>query len=96
MLLYSSQQGSVIGSSQPKYRKSPSRRGKSRWEPIPEEKLAEKLASVSYDPVKDASWDRLRERERTVSWFFFFFLKVLVLCDNIFGGICFGWLHECF
>ncbi|KAJ8627229.1 hypothetical protein MRB53_020536 [Persea americana] len=56
------QQSTVIGSSQPKYKKSPSRRGKSRWEPIAEEKLAEKIASVSQHPVKDASWDRLRER----------------------------------
>lgn len=72
VLLCSNQKSTVIGSSQPKYKKSPSRRGKSRWEPIAE-KLAEKIASVSQDPVKDASWDRLREREKIVSFFIFLF-----------------------
>lgn len=73
VLLCSNQQSTVIGSSQPKYKKSPSRRGKSRWEPIAEEKLAEKIASVSQHPVKDASWDRLRERGKIVSFLLSYF-----------------------
>lgn len=59
--------GPVIGSSLPKYKRSPGRRAKSRWEPIPEEKLAEKTESVNLDHLKDINWDRFRERERTVS-----------------------------
>ncbi|KAG8645159.1 SAC3 family protein A isoform X2 [Manihot esculenta] len=42
----------------PKYIKSPSKRSKSRWEPLPEEKLVEKPVSVSNDNVKFGSWDR--------------------------------------
>ncbi|XP_077232929.1 SAC3/GANP/Nin1/mts3/eIF-3 p25 family isoform X2 [Tasmannia lanceolata] len=57
-------QKSIIASSLPKYKRSPSRRTKSRWEPISDEKLVEKLASVNTDPVKDVSWDPLKERDR--------------------------------
>ncbi|XP_042511415.1 SAC3 family protein A-like isoform X2 [Macadamia integrifolia] len=47
-------QSSGAVSSLPKY-KSPSRRTKSRWEPISEEKLVEKLASVNHVFVKESS-----------------------------------------
>ncbi|KAG9453732.1 hypothetical protein H6P81_006636 [Aristolochia fimbriata] len=49
-----------------KYKKSPTRRTKSRWEPLPEDKLVEKLASVNYDPIKDVTWDHSKERDRAV------------------------------
>ncbi|XP_068637776.1 SAC3 family protein A-like isoform X2 [Aristolochia californica] len=57
---------SPILSSLSKYKKSPSKRTKSRWEPLPEDKLVEKLASVNYDPIKDVCWDYSKERERVV------------------------------
>ncbi|XP_058098979.1 SAC3 family protein A isoform X4 [Magnolia sinica] len=60
-------QSSATVSSLPKYRRSPSRRTKSRWEPIPEDKLAEKIASVNHASVKDARWDRPKEREKVAS-----------------------------
>ncbi|XP_043693066.1 SAC3 family protein A-like isoform X2 [Telopea speciosissima] len=46
---------SGVVSSLPKYKRSPSRRTKSRWEPISEEKLVEKLASVNHVSVKEFS-----------------------------------------
>ncbi|XP_012073414.1 SAC3 family protein A isoform X2 [Jatropha curcas] len=42
----------------PKYKRSPSKRSKSRWEPLPEEKLVEKPISITIDSVKHAGWDR--------------------------------------
>ncbi|XP_068669228.1 SAC3 family protein A-like isoform X2 [Aristolochia californica] len=57
---------SPILSSLSKYKKSPTRRTKSRWEPLPEDKLIEKLASVNYDPIKDVSWVHSKEKERVV------------------------------
>ncbi|KAF9590885.1 hypothetical protein IFM89_000141 [Coptis chinensis] len=63
----SSLQNPSILSSATKYKRSPSRRTKSRWEPMPEEKLVEKLAAVNQLPVKDVSWNHVKEREKTVS-----------------------------
>ncbi|OVA09971.1 SAC3/GANP/Nin1/mts3/eIF-3 p25 [Macleaya cordata] len=60
-------QSSTAVSSLSKYKRSPSRRPKSRWEPIPEEKLVEKLASVNHVSVKDASWDHAKEKDKMVS-----------------------------
>ncbi|KAK1256883.1 hypothetical protein QJS04_geneDACA024123 [Acorus gramineus] len=48
-----------------KYKRSPSRRTKSRWEPIPDEKLVENASSAG--PVKDAFWNRFKQTEKTVS-----------------------------
>ncbi|XP_068661896.1 uncharacterized protein [Aristolochia californica] len=48
-------------------KKFPSKRTKSRWEPLPEDKLVKKLASVNYDPIKDVCWDHSIERERVVN-----------------------------
>ncbi|XP_038679907.1 SAC3 family protein A-like isoform X1 [Tripterygium wilfordii] len=45
-------------SSLPKFKRSPSRRSKSRWEPLPEEKSIDKPVSVSNDTVKYGGWDR--------------------------------------
>ncbi|KAF2318642.1 hypothetical protein GH714_009510 [Hevea brasiliensis] len=53
-----SSQSSTPVASLPKYRRSPSKRSKSRWEPLPEEKLVEKPASVSNDNVKFGGWER--------------------------------------
>ncbi|KAK7270111.1 hypothetical protein RIF29_23019 [Crotalaria pallida] len=39
----------------PKYKRSP-RRSKSRWEPLPEERPADKSASISNDTVKYSGW----------------------------------------
>ncbi|KAL5800137.1 hypothetical protein ACOSQ4_033021 [Xanthoceras sorbifolium] len=50
-------------SSLPKYRRSPSRRTKSRWEPLPEEKST-KLASASNDTVKFSGWMHSNEKDR--------------------------------
>ncbi|XP_043814526.1 SAC3 family protein A isoform X2 [Manihot esculenta] len=50
-------QSSTPVASLPKYR-SPSKRSKSRWEPLPEEKLVETPVSVSNNSVKFGGWDR--------------------------------------
>ncbi|KAJ8765863.1 hypothetical protein K2173_020379 [Erythroxylum novogranatense] len=41
----------------PKYDKSPSRRSKSRWEPLPEDKLVDKSISVGSNTIK-YGWDK--------------------------------------
>ncbi|TXG49644.1 hypothetical protein EZV62_025519 [Acer yangbiense] len=51
-------------SSLPKYKRSPSRRTKSRWEPLPEEKLTDKLASASNNTVKFSGWMHSNEKDR--------------------------------
>ncbi|XP_058006802.1 SAC3 family protein A [Hevea brasiliensis] len=51
-----SSQSSIPVLSLMKY-KSPSKRSKSRWEPLPEEKLVEKTVTVSNDDVKYGGWD---------------------------------------
>uniref|UniRef100_A0A6N2NCM0 PCI domain-containing protein n=1 Tax=Salix viminalis TaxID=40686 RepID=A0A6N2NCM0_SALVM len=53
----SSQYSSPV-SSLPKYKRSPSRRSKSRWEPLPEEKSIDKSVSISNDIVKYGGWAR--------------------------------------
>ncbi|KAL2526125.1 SAC3/GANP/Nin1/mts3/eIF-3 p25 family [Abeliophyllum distichum] len=45
-------------SSPPKNKRSPSRRAKSRWEPIPEEKVVDKSANLSYGTVKYGGWNK--------------------------------------
>ncbi|KAL3838110.1 hypothetical protein ACJIZ3_022701 [Penstemon smallii] len=42
----------------PKNRRSPGRRGKSRWEPIPHEKLIEKSANFTNDTAKYGGWNK--------------------------------------
>ncbi|KAL5986080.1 hypothetical protein ACLOJK_028070 [Asimina triloba] len=54
-------QSSSIVTSLPNYKRSPSKRAKSRWEPIPEDKLAEKLAPVNHDSVNEFRWDHSKE-----------------------------------
>ncbi|XP_072966382.1 SAC3 family protein A-like isoform X2 [Typha angustifolia] len=48
----------------PKFKRSPSRRLKSRWEPVAEEKLVEKPELVTNDSARDLSWGRLPATER--------------------------------
>ncbi|CAN6455392.1 unnamed protein product [Victoria cruziana] len=43
-------------------KRSPTRRSKSRWEPLPEEKLVEKLAQANHDQMKSI-WNGFKERE---------------------------------
>uniref|UniRef100_A0A3N7FIP4 PCI domain-containing protein n=1 Tax=Populus trichocarpa TaxID=3694 RepID=A0A3N7FIP4_POPTR len=45
-------------SSLPRYKRSPGRRSKSRWEPLPEEKSVDKPVSISNDIVKYDGWER--------------------------------------
>ncbi|XWS66091.1 hypothetical protein CRYUN_Cryun05aG0170600 [Craigia yunnanensis] len=47
----------------PKY-KSPTRRSKSRWEPLPEEKSVDKLGSDNNYAAKYSSWVRVNEKDR--------------------------------
>ncbi|GMH13338.1 hypothetical protein Nepgr_015179 [Nepenthes gracilis] len=48
--------GAAPAFSLPKLKRSPSRRSKSRWEPLPEEKSTNKPASSSQDSVKYGGW----------------------------------------
>ncbi|XVF23755.1 hypothetical protein REPUB_Repub13aG0066300 [Reevesia pubescens] len=48
----------------PKYKKSPTRRSKSRWEPLPEEKSVDKLGSVNNYAAKYSSWFHVNEKDR--------------------------------
>lgn len=52
--------------------KSPSRRAKSRWEPIPEEKVVDKPANVSYGHIKYGTWNAKQVLINSLSWHFFF------------------------
>ncbi|CAK9155090.1 unnamed protein product [Ilex paraguariensis] len=54
-------------SSLPKNKRSPSRRSKSRWEPVPEEKPVDKTASVSQAAVNYGSWTHFNERDKQFS-----------------------------
>ncbi|CAN6565691.1 unnamed protein product [Malus baccata var. baccata] len=54
---------SNLVSSLPKYKRSPNRRSKSRWEPLPEEKPVEKPASVNNDSLK-FSWMNVNDKQR--------------------------------
>ncbi|XP_020248458.1 SAC3 family protein A isoform X2 [Asparagus officinalis] len=56
-------QNSFTASSLSKFTRSPKRRTKSRWEPVDDEKMVEKLASANYDLTKGAgkgvhNWNR--------------------------------------
>ncbi|XP_022744381.1 SAC3 family protein A-like isoform X2 [Durio zibethinus] len=48
----------------PKYKKSPTRRSKSRWEPLLEEKSVDKLGSVNNYAAKYSSWVHVNEKDR--------------------------------
>ncbi|XWS07862.1 hypothetical protein CRYUN_Cryun41cG0029300 [Craigia yunnanensis] len=48
----------------PKYNKSPTRRSKSRWEPLPEEKPVDKLGTVNNYAAKYSSWVHINEKDR--------------------------------
>lgn len=50
-----------------KNKRSPSRRTKSRWEPLPEEKPIDKLASSTNEIVKFSGWIHANEKDRKVS-----------------------------
>lgn len=50
----------------PKYKRSPNRRTKSRWEPLPEEKSVDRLASANNDAVKYSGWIHSNEKDRKV------------------------------
>lgn len=56
MVLCSNIQFPVPSSVAPKS-KSPSRRAKSRWEPIQEEKVVDKSANISYGTMKFGTWN---------------------------------------
>ncbi|KAM7266006.1 hypothetical protein ACFE04_003689 [Oxalis oulophora] len=62
--LYRVPQDLNLGSSLPKFRKSPSRRTKSRWEPLPEEKPVNKLHSGHIDSVKFGGWHQASPKEK--------------------------------
>ncbi|KAF3972591.1 hypothetical protein CMV_003914 [Castanea mollissima] len=57
-------QSSTPGLSLPKYKRSPSRRSKSRWEPLPEEKFVDKSASVVNDTMKYGGWINANDKDR--------------------------------
>ncbi|KAL5569181.1 hypothetical protein UlMin_025756 [Ulmus minor] len=61
---HNSLQGLTPVSSLAKLKRSPSKRSKSRWEPLLEEKPADKLASLNNDTSKYASWVHVNDRER--------------------------------
>lgn len=58
--------------------KSPSRRAKSRWEPISEEKVADRTANMSFGTPKYGAWNSKQVLMRNLSWQSFF----VVLCFN--------------
>ena len=64
--------GSSPASLLPKFKRSPSRRSKSRWEPLPEEKPVDKPAYVNNGAVKYAGWAHANERDRKVYLLYFF------------------------
>lgn len=51
-------------SSLPKPRRSPNRRFKSRWEPVPEEKLVEKPTPVIHETIKFGGWLQSNVKDR--------------------------------
>lgn len=57
---------STAVSSLPKYKRSISIRSISRWEPISEDKLVEKLSSVTHISEKSATWNHAKKRTK---WF---------------------------
>ncbi|KAF5467208.1 hypothetical protein F2P56_017057 [Juglans regia] len=57
-------QCSTPGLALPEYKRSPSRRSKSRWEPLLEEKPLDKSASTVNNTVKYGGWMNAKERNR--------------------------------
>ncbi|XP_021910240.1 SAC3 family protein A isoform X2 [Carica papaya] len=57
-------QSSTPVSALSKFKKSPSRRSKSRWEPLPEEKSIDKLPPVGSNTAKFSGWLHLNEKDR--------------------------------
>ena len=64
--LCSSLEFSTPISSLSKSKRSPSRRSKSRWEPVPETKPVDKPASVTLDYAKYGGWLKFSERDKKV------------------------------
>ncbi|GAV77256.1 SAC3_GANP domain-containing protein [Cephalotus follicularis] len=56
-------QSPALVTSLPKYKRSPSRRSKSRWEPLPEEKSVDKVASGINDTVRFGGWLHVDEND---------------------------------
>ncbi|KAL8162210.1 hypothetical protein V2J09_013699, partial [Rumex salicifolius] len=48
----------------PNLKRSPNRRTKSRWEPMPEEKLADNTTSTSHNSMKFAGWTHFNGRDK--------------------------------
>ncbi|XAR56128.1 hypothetical protein NMG60_11036477 [Bertholletia excelsa] len=57
-------QSSTSNSLLTKNKRSPSRRSKSRWEPMLEEKPVDKLPSITLDTVKFGGWPHISENEK--------------------------------
>ncbi|XP_044509231.1 SAC3 family protein A-like isoform X2 [Mangifera indica] len=64
MLHKDGMQSSTSVSALPKYKRSPSRRTKSRWEPLPDENSVSKLASLCNDTVKFSGWTNSNEKDK--------------------------------
>ncbi|KAI4351370.1 hypothetical protein L6164_005742 [Bauhinia variegata] len=58
-----SSQCSTHDSSLPKYKRSPSRRARSRWEPLPDEKPVDKPVLTSDDTMKSSGWVQNEDRK---------------------------------
>lgn len=68
-MLFSRLNSSNLVSSLAKYKRSPSRRSKSRWEPLPEEKSEKSLerpASFNSGSLNYAGWGHVNDKERKV------------------------------
>ncbi|KAK6933350.1 hypothetical protein RJ641_036244, partial [Dillenia turbinata] len=63
----SSSQCPTPASALPKFKRSPSRRSKSRWEPISEEKSVEKAPSLNLDTVKSGGWLQFNDKNKKFS-----------------------------
>lgn len=59
-------QGTTPISILPKFKRSPNRRSKSRWEPLPDEKPIEKPAYANNNALKYAGWMHANEKDRKV------------------------------
>lgn len=72
IMLCRSLQGMAPISILPNFKRSPSRRSKSRWEPLPVEKPIDKPAYVNNNAVKYAGWMHASEKDRKVFLLYFF------------------------
>lgn len=79
-LFCSSQQCLVSDSSLPTHKRSPTRR-KSRWEPIADEKLGEKLTSVDSHSAIDARWGQVEAAEKKVTYLSIYLVEVELFCQ---------------